>query len=74
MAAILDSLTGLASISCWYQYDARQDEFRLKLLYCEFQKYKVMTMSVVDVQLKKKHANPSYKATNLSHQMHFSNL
>lgn len=39
MAAILDSLTGLASISCWYQYDARQDEFRLKLLYCEARSY-----------------------------------
>ena len=34
----------------------------LKLLYCEFQKYKVMTMSVVDGQ-PKKHTNPSYKAT-----------
>ena len=40
----------------------------LKLLYCEFQKYKVMTMSVIGGQpkkkkQKKKHANPSYKAT-----------
>ena len=34
----------------------------LKLLYCEFQKYEVMTMSVVGGQ-PKKHANPSYKAT-----------
>ena len=34
----------------------------LKLLYCEFQKYKVMTMSVVGGQ-PKKHANLSYKAT-----------
>ena len=40
----------------------------LKLLYCEFQKYKVMTMCVVGGQPKKKqnktkkHANPSYKA------------
>ena len=44
------------------QYDARQDEFRIKLLYYEFQKYEVMTMSLVDVQ-QKKHANPSYKTT-----------
>ena len=38
----------------------------LKLLYCEFQKYKVMAMSVEDGQqkkTKKKHANSSYKAT-----------
>ena len=37
----------------------------LKLLYCEFQKYEVMTMSVVGGQpkKKKKHANTSYKAT-----------
>ena len=34
----------------------------LKLLYCEFQKYEVMTMSVVGGQ-PKKHANPSCKAT-----------
>jgi len=36
------------------------------LLYCEFQKYEVMTMSVVGGQQKKttkKHANTSYKAT-----------
>ena len=61
MAAILDSLTGLALISCWYQHDARQDEFKLKLLHCEFQKYKVMTMSVVDVQLKKIMQIPAIK-------------
>ena len=34
----------------------------LKLLYCEFQKYEVMTMSVVGGQ-PKRHANPNYKAT-----------
>ena len=34
----------------------------LKLLYCEFQKPKVMTMAVVRGQ-PKKHANPTYKAT-----------
>ena len=33
----------------------------LELLYCEFQKYEVMTMSVVGDQ-PKKHANSSYKA------------
>ena len=31
----------------YYQSNARQDEFILKLLYCEFQKYKVMAMSAV---------------------------
>jgi len=34
----------------------------LKLVYGDFQKYKVMTMSVVGAQ-PKRHANPSYKAT-----------
>ena len=46
-AAVLD--WHLAStISCRYPSDARRDEFDLKLLYnyCEFQKYKVMPMSV----------------------------
>ena len=33
----------------------------LKPLYFEFQKYKVITMSVADGQ-PKRHANPSYKA------------
>ena len=57
LPAILDWLTHLASISCWYWSDARQDEFR-------FQKCEVMTMSVVGGQLKKeKNANPSHKAT-----------
>ena len=36
----------------------------LKLLYCEFQEYEVMTMSAEGGQPKrKKHAKPSYKAT-----------
>ena len=34
----------------------------VKLFYCEFQKYEVMTMSVVGGP-PEKHANPSYKAT-----------
>ena len=34
----------------------------LNLLYCEFQKYEVMTMSVVGSQ-PKKYANTIYKAT-----------
>ena len=34
----------------------------LKLLFSEFQKYEVTTMSLVGGQ-PKKHANPSYKAT-----------
>ena len=29
VAAILDCVTHLASMSCWYRLDARQDEFRL---------------------------------------------
>ena len=37
----------------------------IKLLYCEFQKYELMTIFVVGGQpkKKKKHENPSYKAT-----------
>ena len=36
----------------------------LKLLYdCEFQKYEVMTKSVVVVRYKRNPANPSYRAT-----------
>ena len=55
-AIILDWLTHLASISCWYQSDSRRDEYylaNLKLLYSEFQKYEVMTMPVVAGQPKK---------------------
>ena len=45
----------------------------LKLLYCEFQKFEVMTMSVVTVAGQpKKHANPSYKVTK--HQILSSNV
>ena len=55
------SLQNLSSL-IEHRSDARQDEFNLKLLYCEFQKYEVMTVSVVGSQ-PKKHANPSYKAT-----------
>ena len=43
----------------------------LELLYCEFQKWEVMTMSAVDGQ-PKKHTNLSYKATKYIE--HFSNL
>ena len=60
-AAILDWLTHLAPISCWYRSDAGQEY--LKLLYVESQKYEVMTMSVVGGRPKKNDANPSYKAT-----------
>ena len=35
----------------------------IKLLYCEFRKYELMTIFVVGGQPKKKHENPSYKAT-----------
>ena len=56
LAAIVDYVTHLASMLCWYRPDARQDEFRiLKLLSCEFRKYEVMTISVVGGQQKKKH-------------------
>ena len=57
LAAILDYVTHLASMLCWYRPDARQDEFRiLKVFSCEFQKYEVMTMSVVGGQPEKKNA------------------
>ena len=60
LAAILDWLTHLATIS----YSYRSDLDNLKLLYCEFQKYEVMTMSAVGGQpKKKKRENPSYVAT-----------
>lgn len=29
----------LVLISCWYQVDVRQDEYNLKLFYCECQKF-----------------------------------
>ena len=38
-------------------------DFYLKLLYCEFQKYEVVTVSIVSDQPRKKDTNPSYKAT-----------
>ena len=65
LAAILDWLRHLASISCWYRPNARQDKFRLSqaTLPCEFQKHEVMTMSAVRFQPKKRHVKPSYKAT-----------
>ena len=47
----------LASMSCWYRSDAGQDEYRLsQAAFGEFQKYEVMTMSVVGDQSKKKNA------------------
>ena len=55
LAAILDYMTHLASMSCWYRSN-------LRLLYCKFQKYEDMTMSVVGGQ-PIKHANTSCKAT-----------
>ena len=59
--AVLDWLTHLVAISCWYRSDARQDESQ-KMLYCKFQKYEVMTMSVVEGQ-PKSHENATNKAT-----------
>ena len=54
LAAILDYVTHLDSMSWWYRSDDRQNEMTvLKLLHCEFQKNEVMTMSVVDGQAKK---------------------
>ena len=50
LATILERLTHLASISCWYRSNARQHGCRLKLRYGEFQKYKVLTMSLVGGQ------------------------
>ena len=67
LAAILDYLTHLGSISCWHQSDVIQQELRLSqdaYIYCEFQKYEAMTMSVICGQPKKHtHTNTSYKAT-----------
>ena len=66
--AILDHVTHSASISCWYRSNARQDEFRLN---CEFQKYKVITMSEVGGP-PKKHYNTSCKATkHIEHTFQF---
>ena len=68
----LDYVTHLVSMSCWYRSDARQDEFRLELLYCEFSKYEVMAKSVVGGQPKK---TCKYQLlSSKTHQMHFSNL
>ena len=53
LATILDRLTHLVSISCWYRSNARQHECRLKLHHCEFQNYEVITMSVVGDETKK---------------------
>ena len=57
LAAILDYLTHFGSISCWHQSDVIQQELRLSqdaYIYCEFQKYEAMTMSVIGGQPKKK--------------------
>jgi len=62
LAAILDYVTHLVSMSCWHVPMPDKMNLDLKLLYCEFQKYEVMTMSVVGGQ-PRKHANTSYKAT-----------
>ena len=47
---------------CYYPIPDKLSLDYLKLLYCEFQKYEVMTMAVVGGH-PKKHANTSYKAT-----------
>jgi len=52
----------LVSIRCQTTWIQNQ-RLKLKLLYCEFRKYEVMTMSVVGGQPKRETANPSYKAT-----------
>ena len=62
LAAILDWLTWPWCDTCMDPMPDKINSDYLKLLYCKFQKYEVMTMSVVDVQ-PKRHANPSYKAT-----------
>jgi len=67
LAAILDWLTHLAKILCWYHpIPGKMTLDYLKLLCYEFQKYKVMTMAVVGGQPKKQN--------NKTHQTHFSNL
>jgi len=62
LAAILDYVTHLDSMSCWHRSDARQNG----LLHCEFQKNEVMTMSVVGGQPKKARKYISYKQQNTS--------
>ena len=61
LAAILDWLTHLASISWWYRSDARHDEFRKSqavLLWIS----KVRGYDHVCRRCSKKHANTKYKA------------
>ena len=66
-STIFNWLTHLASISCLYRSNARQDEFRppqAALIYGEFL-VKVQGYDHVCSRWssKEKHANPSYKAT-----------
>ena len=71
LAPILDHVTHLASISCWYRSDVRQDRFRRSqaaLLW--IQKYKVMTMSVVGGQPK----NSQIPVIKQQKTFHFSNV
>ena len=60
LPAILDYVIQSASLSCWYRSD---NKMNLRLRYCEFQKYEIMTMSALRDQTTKKHANTCYKAT-----------
>ena len=55
LAAILDSDTIRFDVTLVSMADKMNLDY-LKLLYCEIQKYEVMTMSVVGGQPKKQHA------------------
>ena len=72
LAAILDYVTQLASISCWYRSDPRQDEFRLSqaaLLWIS----KVRCYDHVCRRSAKKTCKYQL-SSNKTHGTHFSNL
>ena len=50
------------------------DKMNLKLLYCEFQKYEVMTMSIVSGQPKEKMQLPGIKQQNTSNALFLSGI
>ena len=63
------------SSSSYVMFEQRLFVGRDKLLYCEFQKYEVMAMSVVGVQPKKKITHTHIKViTQKTHRTNFSYL
>ena len=74
LTAILDHVTHFASISCCIDPMANKMNLDyLKLLYCTFQKYEVMTRCVVGGQPKKKKTCKYELQSNKTHQTHFLN-